>query len=254
MHSHVRAGTALAALASLALGCASYRTPGAPANLAAIDRSDIRREMEREPAARFPARIAIARVQALDYRSWSYRARAPSAGDFCVLTVQELLREAQLEHMSAWPRVAAAAPLSRLLMPARMNGLDDLRLAAAKLQSDVLLLYTLDTQFEVRRKSVLPTGVLSLGLAPDRDARVSATASALLVDVRSGFVYGTAESTAHEKGLASYWSSNEQIDARRIEAEQAAFDGLVVELEKTWRAVAREHAEPERPQLATESL
>jgi hypothetical protein len=200
--------------------------------------------MEREPAASFPARLAILRVQAPDYRSRSYAGAGPRAGEFSVLTVQELLREEQLATMGAWPGVAGVAPVNRLLLPEQMDGMDDLRLAAAKLQADVLVLYTVDTKFEVRRKSVLPTGVISLGTAPDRDAHVTATASALLVDVRTGFVYGVAEATARNDGLASYWTSEEQLDRKRIQTEREAFGGLVSELAKTWRGIARAQVSP----------
>jgi len=231
------------ALAIMATGCASsYTTPGRPADFAAIDRTDVLAEMARNPAAQFPARIAIVRVQARGYESLTAPGSVPAAGDFSVLLVQELLRDAQIDELRAWPSVADAAPLNRLLLPPNLRSPDDLRVAAAKLQADVLLLYTLDTQFEVRRKSVLPTGVISLGIAPDRDAHVSATASALLIDVRTGFVYGLADATARKDGLANFWSSDEQLDAKRLEAEQQAFDDLVKQLGKTWRGIARTYA------------
>lgn len=235
------------AFAAACFGCAStYVTPGGGAKLAQlerVDRSDIRREIEREPAAAFPSRLALARIQAPDYRSFTIGGGGVRAGDFEVLTVQELIDDGQIEAIGNWPEVAGVSPVNRLLMPPAMNGLDDLRLAAAKLRADVLVLYTIDTRFEVRRKSVAPTGVISLGLAPDRDAQVVATASALLVDVRTGFVYGAAEATAKEQGLASYWSSAEQLDRKRVAAEERAFDDLVGALEKTWRGVVREHAD-----------
>jgi hypothetical protein len=245
MHRLARVLVRLAALAcgaAISQGCASYTTPGRAANLAAIDRSDIRREMEREPAAAFPARVAILRVQAPGYRSRTHAPAGPRAGELSVLTVQELLRNEQLESIGKWPSVAGVAPVNRLLLPPEANELDDLRLAAAKAQADVLILYTLDTSFEVRRKSVLPTGVISLGMAPDRDAHVTSTASALLVDVRTGFVYGLAEATSRKDGLASFWSSEAQLDEKRIEAEADAFDSLVRELGDTWREVVRVHA------------
>ena len=239
MRRFVRFFAALGAVVVLTAGCTSYVTPGSPANLASIDRPDVLAEMARKPAAQFPARIAIGRVQARGYESFSAGRPAVAAGDYSLLLVQELLRDSQIEEMSAWPNVAGAAPLNRLLIPSYLNSLDDLRVSAAKLQADVLVLYTLDTQFEVRRKSVLPTGVISLGIAPDRDAHVTSTASALLIDVRTGFVYGLADATARKDGLASFWGSREQLDQKRIEAEQQAFDQLVVQLEKTWRGIER---------------
>jgi hypothetical protein len=231
----------LATLACFAAGCATYTTPGRAANLAEIDRADIRAGLAREPAASFPARIAVARVQARGYRSYS-APLALEAGAFDVLTVQELLRDEQLDAMGAWPAVAGVAPLSRLLLAEPMNGLDDLRVAAAKVQADVLLLYTLDTELRVKSKSVLPLAAISLGTLPDREAHVTSTASAMFVDVRTGFVYGLGEATAREQGLASFWTSAEQVDRKRVAAEQRAFGDLLGELERTWRGIERQHA------------
>ena len=239
----------VATLAGSATACSTYTTPGRAANLAEIDRVDIRTEMERRPAASFPARLAVVRVQASGYRSYS-APQSLAAGGFDVMTVQELLRSAQSDAIGAWPSIAGVAPINRMLLPAHMNGLDDLRVAAAKVQADVLLLYTLDTTFRVQSKSVLPLGLLSLGTLPDREAQVTATAAAMFIDVRTGFVYGLGEATAKESGLANFWSSEDQLDKKRIAAEQGAFDALVGELEKTWRGIASQHAgaqaEPER--------
>ena len=232
---------ALALALALDAGCSTYKTPGEAANLGEIDRTDIRTEMERRPAASFPARLAVARVQASGYASYS-APHGQNAGAFSVLTVQELLRAEHTDAMGAWPSVAGVALINRMLLPAHMNGLDDLRVSAARVQADVLLLYTLDTEFRVQNKTVLPLAALSLGALPDREAQVTSTASGMFVDVRTGFVYGVGEATARESGLANYWSSENQVDKKRIAAEQHAFDELLGELAKTWSGIERQHA------------
>ena len=168
------------ALAAAGTGsCASkYVTPGAAARLdrlrdgaaadaAVVDRVDVLTELQRAPAAHFPARLAIARVQAPGYVSHSQRGGSVPGLGFSVMTVNELLDDEQLSEIAQWIDVAGAAPLNRMLLPDSVRGVDDLRVSAAKLQADMLLLYTIDTRFEVRRKLVLPTGVISLGLAPE---------------------------------------------------------------------------------------
>ena len=47
--------------------------------------------------------------------------------------------------------------------------------------------------------------------SPVRTADTNATASAALIDVRTGFVYGVAESTATEEQRASVWSTESAI-------------------------------------------
>lgn len=226
--------------ALLISGCASYVTPGGPVRLNDINRADIAEVASRKPSPNFPARIAITRVQAPDYRS--HTSQGYGHGRFSVVTTQELMTEAQLESFGKWPSVAAVVPISRLLLPEKFETLDDLRLSAAKLQADVLMVYTIDTSFRVQGRSYGPLSAISLGLAPDRDAYVTSTASALFTDVRTGFVYGAAEATAKASGLTNFWESSDTIDKKRVEAEQEVFVLLTKEAEKTWSGIASQYA------------
>jgi len=224
-------------------GCAAkYVTPGGPANLADIDRPDIRELAARKPSPNFPARIAIARVQAGGYRSQT--AEGVGLGRFTVITVQELFGDKELQAVSDWGQVAGVAPLNSLLLPPTLNSLDDLRVAAAKVQADVLLVYTLDTLFRVQGKVYSPLAVISLGILPDRDAKVTSTASALFIDVRTGFVYGLADATAKASQLTNAWDSADAVDRKRLEAEKQAVQELVRNLGSTWSGIVKQYAKP----------
>jgi hypothetical protein len=227
--------------AAVSQGCsAKYVTPGGPANLADINRADIRELAERRPAAKFPARIALVRVQAAGYKSQT--ADGVGRGAFTVITVQELFGDKELRAVSSWREVAGVAPLNSLLLPATLGSLDDLRVSAAKVQADVLLVYTIDTLFRVQGRVHAPLAILSLGILPDRDAKVTSTASALFIDVRTGFVYGLADATASASQLTNAWDSIEAVDRKRLEAERQAVDKLVTNLTGTWDGIVREHA------------
>lgn len=224
-------------------GCAAkYVTPGGPAHLADIDRPDIRELVARKPSPNFPARIAIARVQAAGYRSQT--AEGVGLGRFTVITVQELFGDKELQAVSDWGQVAGVAPLNSLLLPPTLNSLDDLRVAAAKVQADVLLIYTLDTLFRVQGKVYSPLAVISLGILPDRDAKVTSTASALFIDVRTGFVYGLADATAKASQLTNAWDSADAVDRKRLEAEKQAVQELVRNLGSTWSGIVKQYAKP----------
>jgi len=208
-------------------------------NLADIDRADIAEAASRKPSPNFPGRIAVVRVQAPDYRS--YTVEASVSGRFSVVTTQELVTDVQIEAMERWPSVAAVAPMNRLLLPSRVDSLDDLRVAAAKVQADVLMVYTLDTAFRVQGRGYGPLTLISLGLVPDRDAYVTSTASVLFVDVRTGFVYGLGEATARESELTNAWGSNDTIDRKRIAAERSAFAQMFGNAEKTWAEIVSKY-------------
>jgi hypothetical protein len=223
-------------------GCATYVTPGPGAKLADLSQSDwdIEKLMSRKPAAQFPARIAMIRVQAAGYKS--YGNAGYGTGRYSVVTTRDIEEERHFERVKNLPLVAGVASINRLLLPADLETDRPLRQAAASLQADMLLLYTLDTSFRIDETNLGPFSVVTLGFLPNKEAIVTATASAVLYDVRSGFVYGLAESTARERQRANVWTTQNAIDNSRLEAERKSFDQLLDEFVKMWKGVTEQHA------------
>ena len=221
-------------------GCAHYQTPGGAVSLTGIESQDVRELFTREAAAQFPANISIVRVQAAGYIP--RRGSTHGTGAFTVLTTREFLLEDEYRSMNEWPSVQNVAPLSRLLIPTHLTSLDDLRRSSAALKTDILLVFTIDTNFRVDGKSIGPLSVVSLGWLNDRETVVSSTASAAIIDVRTGFVYGVAEATADETKRASAWSSSSKVDQSRNKTEAKAFDDLITELERTWVDIVVENS------------
>jgi len=231
-----------AILLILAAGCATYTTPGAGVKIANLSKtdSDITALLKIEPAAPFPARVAVARVQASGYHSRS--SSCYGSGEFCVVTTRDVEPEATYEKLSRLPQVAALGPLNRMLLPAKLTSVRDLRLGAATLKADLLLVYSLDTSFNIENNDIGPLALISLGFLPNKKARVTATASAVMFDVRTGFVYGVAESSAIEEQRATFWSTSEAVDNARKKAESDAFQKLVDEIGRFWGDVLKTHS------------
>lgn len=222
-------------------GCAHYMTPARGVTMASLVNvdEDIRERMLREPAAQFPARMAVVRIQESGYRSHS--SGSYGQGRYSVVTTRDIESEADYTRLGKLPMVAGVAPLNRMVIPPSLHSDKDLRLAAATLKADLLLVYTLDTSFRVDEHDFGPLRLISLGMLPTKEACVRSTASAALYDVRTGFAFGLSESTAEEKGIANSWTSAEVVDQSRLKAERQAFQQLLGEFEKTWQAVVREH-------------
>lgn len=250
-------------------GCGvNYATPGGPADLMSMglrpsnitpeqqaERTDssIQARLNRRPAASFPATIAVVRVQAAGYRSYSYQGRPRREGDaFSVITARDIELDTDTARLAALPYVRGVAAVNRLLLPDRLGDLQDLRGMAADLQADMLVLYTLDTTFEVDKK-VPALGTLSLGLFPDRRAQISSTCSAAIVDTRSGYIYGLAEATQLDDQLANFWTSEDAVDQTRRRAERKAFERMLGELETTWKGVVAAHVGPGAPAVVPTS-
>lgn len=234
---------ALAAMLAvwLSSGCATYTTPGAGMNLndLATADTDIAALLKVEPAAVFPARIAITRVQAPGYSSQSNTCYG--RGRYCVVTTRDVEPEASYDRLSKLPLVSGVALVNRMLLSGNFGSAKELREAAASLKTDLLLVYSLDTSFNIENTDVGPLALISLGFLPTKKARVTATASAALFDVRTGFVYGVAEASATEAQRGSVWSSGEAVDNARKRAEMEAFQRLIGEIEKFWADVLKTH-------------
>ena len=221
-------------------GCAHYVTPGGAVALPEITEGDIGQALAREPAAPFPARLIVARLQAPGYASYSNRGYGH--GSYTVLTARDIETDEDVRRIGAMPGVAAVGQLSRVLLPPELNTTRDLRTAAAQLRADVILLYTIDTSFRTDTLRIGPLQTVSLGFFPNKNAHVSTTCAAVFIDVRTGYVYGVAEATATEEQRSGFWNTQDAIDAARVTAERKAFAGALTEIEKAWDAIVAQYA------------
>lgn len=231
-------------------GCASYAAPGRGADLTAVGApsaeqfgsgtdSTIRQSFDKRPMARFPAAIAVARIQASGYKSRT--SEGYGSGRYSLVTERDIEKPEQFERLAKLPQVHGIAPVGRLLMDSRFDSELPLRQAAARLQADMILIYTLDTTFKTDNKAV-PLSMISLGLSPSEKIEVSTTASAILMDTRNGFLYGLAEATVRKDRMVSSWGTGDAVDESRKQTEADAFEKLVGELETTWKNVVATHA------------
>lgn len=237
----------LLTLAALFTGCASYATPGRPADMALFGASEndreqltdvsIRAKLTRKPLAQFPAAIAVVHVQGSGYRARN--ATTYGHGAYTVVTSRESKTEQHLQRLTQLPLVSAVAPVNRLLLPAHLQSDRELRSAAASLHADITLVYTLDTTFRIGDMDS-PVDVITLGFLPSKRAYVTTTASAAFLDTRNGYVYGVAEATATHSQMANNWTSEQAVDQSRQQAESKAMEKLIDEIEKTWSNIIRQ--------------
>ncbi|MBI5363276.1 MAG: hypothetical protein HZA53_08860 [Planctomycetes bacterium] len=226
--------------------CAStYVPPGRGAKLqeiapqASTDAS-IQAILERKPAAGWPATVALVRVQEQGYRSYSWEPKS-SGGKWTVVGVREAEKPEHLARLRALPDVRDVALASSLLVPEQIGSDTELRAAAARMQADLLLLYTFDTTFHERDDAPILT-LVTLGIAPTRVSKVAATAQCVLLDVRSGYFYGSAEATERRELRQSTLGKEEDFESQRITAEELAFEKLLAAFETTWPAIVAQHA------------
>ena len=253
---HVRLWIALFGMLLLLGGCQAnkYVTPGGPADLNALGITqaqvdamtdvEIAARMSRRPAASFPAALAVVRVQDEGYRS--YTGVGYGTGRYTIVTNREQENEADLGTLNSLPMVRGIAMVNRLTAPPKINSDMGLRAAAAELHADILLLYTFDTVFHTET-TVPALGVITLGLFPNERARVTSTVSAAFVDVRTGYIYGTAEATNTTSRITNAWNTSDAVDKTRRQCEAAAFKQLIPQITEVWSGIVGQYAQSANP-------
>jgi len=221
-------------------GCANYVTPGGGVQLSTLAESNINDLMSKKPAATFPVNIAIARVQAPGYKT--YHTTSFGTGRYSVVTTREVETEEDFTRLSKLPKVAGIAPLNRILLPTNLDSIKALRMASARLKTDILLIYSFDTTFHAGEQSFAPLNAIALGFLKNKEVSVTTTVSAAFFDVRTEYLFGISEATAKESKNASVWSTSAAVDDMRVTTEKKAFQNLLPEIEKTWTGIVNQYA------------
>ena len=227
----------------LACGCAHYRTPGGGVSIPAITDSAVAEALARQPAAQFPARIIVARVQAAGYR-YAY-----GNGGYTVVTTREIETDEDFALLASLPGIAGVGALNRILLPVDLHSSQQLREAAAQLHGDIVLLYTIDTKFHTENQLVAPLQLVTLGIFASEKSRIVSTCAAAFVDVRTGYVYGVAEGSATDTRRSSPWTTEAAIDSARLKTEREAFSGALKEIAKAWTSIDAEYNRTTTPAL-----
>ena len=216
-------------------GCSHYITPGAKADLQAFAPASIQEGFAAKPTHPFPASIAAIRVQESNYTNYYLRQNGGSYGNgrYSVIMTREVETQAQFDRIAELPQVSGLVTLNRMLLPETLTGDRELREAAARLHADLLFIYTFDTAFYNGDPSV-PLTVITLGLSPTRKITATTTASALLMDTRSGYIYSAYEVTDKATIRSTAWGSRNSPDAVRRKTEGTAFDKLINEVVASW--------------------
>lgn len=245
MKHHLTFSIALITLATMLTGCAlEYRTPGAGADVAALFEAadeDIQEIVNRQPASPLPANLVAIRLQDATYWSHSCEGGKVRRGAYSIITTRDIEQDEDFARIQNFPQVAQVGTLNRLLLPGNIVTDKDLRLSAAKLRADMLLLYTVDTKYW-SEDNAKPLSVFTLGMAPSVNLHMVSTLSGVLCDVRTGYIYGTVEATEKQKQLTSWWANSDTADQARLRGERAAFVKMLDQFEKLWIGVAAERA------------
>ena len=226
--------------------CGKYVTPGSSVNISELADQDIAKVLSNKPAAEFPVNIAIARVQSPTYTSNTYRgSESPKQSTYSMVLTRDAGEDEALRRLSELDGVNHASPFNRLLLPYQYSSIKDLRMAAARMKAQMLLVYTFDTEFIIDTKNYGPQNVIALGYLKNKDVKVVTTASVAIFDVQTEYLYGLAETTVQENRKSNAWKKKDEVDNLRLQTEREAFAKLMGEVENLWGEVKKEYAKSE---------
>jgi len=233
----------LVVIISIITSCGHYVTPGSAVKISELADEDISKLLSNKPASEFPVNIAVARIQHPQYTSYRYQHNLYSEqqGNFSLILTRHADEDEAFQKLSELNGVKQASPFNRLLLPYNYKSIKDLRMAAAKMKAQMLLVYTFDTEFTIDTKNYGPQNVVSLGYLKNKDVKVTTTASVALFDVQTEYLYGLAEATTNENRKSNAWKKEDEVDNLRVATEKKAFAKLMGEIEKMWAGVYQEY-------------
>lgn len=218
---------------------ASATRPGAATDF----RRELRAAADVEPRLTFPARIGLARVE-----RGEMTAIPPAEAEAWMKMAEKL-----------GPRFGTFVPVSPLVVELVASEADDrgkerrlhrgivaelvrkLRLGAARQHVDAMLIYevTGHANDKATLLSVTDLSIVGLYVVPSRHLAAEGFASALLLDVRNGYPYGTATARSGDTDLVRSVGSEAKRDGLLQTVRTAAAVNLVGEVEKMAEAIYR---------------
>ncbi len=185
-----------------------------------------------EPTLRFPARIGLARIDngrmapipAAEAEAWAAAAQSLGPGFGTFVPVNRLVAE-----MLA-PAVSEGDSHLRQLR----HVVEKIRLGAARQHLDAVLIYQTHYTADAAENalSIADWTIVGAFLLPGQSIEATAFASALLVDVRNGYPYGTADTVVDRDTLSTTYGSWSATAELGEEARNAAALALVADVEQ----------------------
>ena len=198
---------------------------------------------EVEPALSFPARIGLARIDG------GYMTPVPAAEAEAWATVAKSLGPGYGDLVPISPLVVALANSNPAVctdcarQPRRAADLaktvSDIRVGAARQRVDAVLVYETFARSDLAEGPAADDRATLVGavLAPRAGGKADGYAQAVLLDVRNGYTYGTAQASAEDAGYSLTISVD--TDVRGLSAQEQAKSAAAVELAKDVEQLVR---------------
>lgn len=233
---------------------AGYSTPDTH-QIALLSDSDVADDFSRKPAATFPAHLMVARIAGATedtygcHRYYGGYGRSALSLDFSDTPKHVELTEV-LAKQSGVSGVCSINPLLLMGTPSGDDALlKSIRRAGARVHADIVLVYQLNSARESDSSAPI-LSLLTLGLAPNYRVESEASVSAILVDVRNGYVYGVWSGADRRNERATGWFAETTAKDSRRASEAAVMDKFISAAPATIKALCDRYGKADAQPVA----
>jgi hypothetical protein len=177
------------------------------------------------PTVRFPARVAVVRIEG-------------SHSGFRMIPETDVEQDEHAAAAAALPGVAGIVSLNRVALVSEVKSYRELDAEARKVGADLVAVYRFETS-DRSNDLFVPLTVATLGLAPTNSFKTAATATLMVRDARTGYLYGVLEETATGKGVTAGMDVYNATERSKERAKKEALDKLTAKLPGFWEGVRR---------------
>lgn len=148
----------------------------------------------------------------------------------------DLEQSKHAEAAAALPGIAGIVSLNRVALVSEVKSYAELDREARKVGADLVAVYRFDASDRTNDLFV-PLSIATLGLAPTNSYTVVGTATLMVRDARTGYIYGVMEESATNKGVTAGMDLYNATERSKTKAKAAAFDKLTEKLPQFWSRV-----------------
>ena len=199
--------------------------------------ADVREIAAIEPTLEFPARIGLARIERGRLTS------VPADEGYIWHEALSDLSPLYGEFIPVSPLIAASVadrPTPERTRSSAINTIANIRRGAARQHLDYVLAYEVGSRKEEKANALALADLTVIGMfvLPSRSIEVEASASGLMIDVRTGYPYATLTAFSEKRGVSRAVSERSTGSAFADTAKERAVEKLADEFKITLSALA----------------
>lgn len=234
MGSHFRCWSLVLSILFFA-GCSTYVPPGGKVSTGSLAGTGPQGKNGPMPTNALPASVLMVRAQSSTYTNYYIERNGGKygVGKYSVVATWDVEEQPQFDRISRLPQVKRVVTLIPSVLPDRFYSGQELCLIAQHLQAEMIFVYTFDTSF-YGENPIQALGGIPVGLFQSQKVSGMTTASGVLFDARTGFIYFAVGSEEKANVPSKSLRSKDAADRARIWLEKGAFNKLIEYFECSW--------------------